>query len=167
MKTVFSLIFSCLIILTVIAAYIQPDLSKDGRTPIVWVSDDNPARRDQIDLFNKLNPNYNLMLDPAVGYDSSKIIVQSVAGVGPDVFDCFGNQLPTYVKADIPMDITDEMKKIGFDANEEIWEGIHNAMIYKGRVYGIATNVGTFNIMFHKDIFDKAGMPYLNCPWKW
>jgi hypothetical protein len=47
-----------------------------------------PFRRAQIAPFNAQYPELNLVLDPN-NYEMQKVIVQSLAGVGPDLFDCY------------------------------------------------------------------------------
>ncbi|HUT34599.1 MAG TPA: extracellular solute-binding protein [Planctomycetota bacterium] len=54
MKYIFAIAFAVLVLLSGVAWLIQPRLTEEGKTPLVWVSDDNPARREQIELFNLL-----------------------------------------------------------------------------------------------------------------
>src|SRR5690348_10206992 len=116
MKKLFAITFGILALLSIVAARLQqPDDHK-----LVWISDDNPARRQQIALFNKMEsagkldtPGVSsphpegLKLDP----DNSgmeKVIVQSLGGVGSDLFDCYNsNQLAAYVRSGVALDITD------------------------------------------------------------
>ncbi|HNT34656.1 MAG TPA: hypothetical protein PKH07_06645, partial [bacterium] len=90
--------FLILIALSIVAWLIEPPLAEHGKTPLIWTSDDNPARREQIDLFNELHPMFQVKLDPS-NSDMQKVIVQSLAGVGPDLFCSYnGFQLSAYVK---------------------------------------------------------------------
>src|SRR5690349_15411783 len=108
MKLLFALILIALIALSAVAWVIRPKDVEDGKVQLAWVSDDNPVRKEQIDLFNRTDPACHLTLDPA-NNDMSKVIVQSVGGVGPDLFDCFNAaQLSAYVKSGIAWDLTDE-----------------------------------------------------------
>jgi hypothetical protein len=101
MKYFFSVTFLVLIALSVVAWSLTPHPEAEGKTPLVWVSDDNPARRGQIALFNRLHPDFHLRLDPS-NTGMAKVIVQCIGGVGPDLFDCYGgSQLSAYVKAGI------------------------------------------------------------------
>src|SRR5438477_9821423 len=110
---VFALIFLALLALSALAWEIRPAPPPSGKTPLIWCSDDNPLRRAQIEPFNALYPQYDLRLDPT-NSEMEKVIVQSLAGVGPDCFDCYSaNQLSAYVRADIAWDVTDELKKMG------------------------------------------------------
>ncbi len=165
MKTLFSVAFGVLLLLTLVAWHLQPDSVSDNKVQLVWSSDDNPARREQIALFNRTHSDCILKLDVGT-YDMSKTIVQSVAGVGPDVFDCVSSQLPYYVKAGVALDVTDELRAARIDTSD-IWPEIHLAMKYDGRVYGLAGNAGTDNILFNKSLFDKNRLPYPKGPWTW
>ena len=54
MKHFFAGALAVLILLSIVAWVIQPRRAAEGKIPLVWVSDDNPARREQIELFNVL-----------------------------------------------------------------------------------------------------------------
>ena len=78
------IIFSGLGILTAIAYAIIPAPSSDGRIPIVWTTDANPARELQVEWFNKLYPDNVLSIDPD-NTGVMKVVVQSSAGMGPEI----------------------------------------------------------------------------------
>lgn len=164
---IFGYILIGLLAASLLAVAIRPAPAPKGITPLIWVSDDNPARRPQIKLFNNLNPDLRLQLDPDNG-GMEKIIVQSLAGVGPDVFDSSGPQsLAAYVQAGIAWDITDELAAAGIDVRNDVWQAIHNSFIYEGRVYGLP-NSAVDALWFNKTIFDKLNVPYpARRPWTW
>jgi multiple sugar transport system substrate-binding protein len=165
-KTVFNVAFLTLLSLSVVAKQIQPPIIEDGKIPLIWVSDDNPARRDQINLFNELNPKYKLKLDP-VNSGSEKVIVQSIAGVGPDLFNTYsGMDLVGYVRAGIALDITDDLAAMGLDIGT-LYPASDSVIKLDGRVYGFPTNVGADALWFNKDIFEERGIPYPQGPWTW
>ncbi|NOY81564.1 MAG: extracellular solute-binding protein [Kiritimatiellaeota bacterium] len=160
MKGVFLGVFLCLVLLTFVAWRLRPAPAPPGKIPLTWVSDDNPARREQIALFNRLHPDYLLRLDPG-NTGMEKVIVQSLAGVGPDLFDCYdGYQLSAYVRSGIAWDVTDALKKAGIDVTRDVWPAVFPNILHEGRVYGFPTNVAVNAIWFNKDIFDAAGIPY-------
>jgi len=163
----FAVIFLFLLAASGVAWRLQP-ASHSGKTPLVWVSDDNPARRDHIALFNKLHPDLELRLDPDNG-GMEKVIVQSLGGVGPDIFDCYGpQQLAAYVKADIAWDVTDELKKAGVDVRRDTWAPTLPLALYKGRVYGFPANVACDALWFNKDVFDAEHIAYPKSrSWTW
>lgn len=159
MRTVFSSILGVLVLLSILAWRMQPNTDLPGKTTLTWVSDDNPARRTQISLFNDLNPKMHLRLDPN-NTGVEKVIVQSIGGVGPDVFDCYdAAQLSAYVKAGIAWDITDELKKAGIDPEQSLWKVVLPAIKYEGRYYGLPTNAGADAIWINKDLFEQAKIP--------
>lgn len=159
-KGVFLAVFLGLVLLTFVAWRIQPAPAPPGKTPLSWVSDDNPVRRGQIDLFNKLHPDILLRLDPG-NTGMQKVIVQSLAGVGPDLFDCYdGYQLSAYVKSGIAWDVTDALKKAGIDPEQDVWPAVFPNILHGGRVYGFPTNAAVNAMWFNKDIFDRAHIPY-------
>ena len=167
MKYVFFGAFAVLLLLSVVAWSIQPRLAAEGKIPLTWVSDDNPARREQIALFNTLHPDFELRLDPS-NREMAKVIVQCIAGVGPDLFDCYGGtQLSAFVKAGIAWDVTDQLEAAGIDVENDIWRCGHPHMLYEGRVYGVLNNASVDCVWFHKDLFDEAGLPYPKGPWRW
>src|SRR5471030_3071243 len=104
-----------LFVASILVWKLQPPSTAEGRIVLTWVSDDNPARKAQAELFEKLHPNIKVNIDPA-NSGVEKVIVQCLAGVGPDVFyaaDAF--QLAAYAKSGVAMDVTDELRKSGID----------------------------------------------------
>lgn len=167
MKTSIAVIFGALVAMSFAAWRMQPSRVADGKVALVWVSDDNPARRDQIELFNRLNPRYSLSLDPNNG-GTEKTIVQSLAGVGPDLFDCMSStDLGSYVNSGVAWDVTDELARAGIDMKRDIWPIGLEAVTHKGRIYGVPTNVVVEALWFNKDILDRAGVPYPKGEWTW
>ncbi len=166
MKQLFLAMFLVLAILSVVAQVTKPSREFAGRTRIIWTTDDNPARQAQIDIFDQQFPHLKLTIDPA-NNDMSKIIVQTMAGIGPDVIDCYNRmQLHTYYQAGILEDITDWAKEAG-TTPDICWESARENMMIEGRQYGFPTNPGPWVIFYNKDIFDKAGLPYPSGDWTW
>src|SRR5262245_29525871 len=140
MKSFFVISFVALVLLSLIAWTTQPKPIERTKIQLVWTSDDNPFRRAQLAPFNDIYPRYHLELDPG-NVELEKVIVQSQAGVGPDLFDCYsGFALTAFVKAGIAWDITDELKKRGIDVEKETWPATLPCCIYNGRVYGFPVN---------------------------
>jgi len=166
MKAVFLGFFIALVLLSGVAWRIKPRRALEGKTPLVWVSDDNPARREQIDLFNRLHPQYELRLDPS-NTGMEKVIVQSLAGVGPDLFDCYNAfQLAAYVKSGVAWDVTDLYQEHGMKL-DDLWKATHPLIESEGRIYGHPTNAAVNAIWFNKDILEAEGIPYPEGPWTW
>ncbi|MCX7799574.1 MAG: sugar ABC transporter substrate-binding protein, partial [Fimbriimonadales bacterium] len=167
MKLAFAVIGLVLVLLSIYAYKSLPDPNPPGKTRLVWVTDNNPVRAEQVALFNRLNPDLELVIDPA-NTDQQKVIVQSIGGVGPDLFDTYGREsAEAYVASGIAWDITDEMLKAGIDVPKIIWPVAVPSCVVNGRVYGFPCNVNANAIWFNKDVFDRAGVPYPKPGWTW
>jgi multiple sugar transport system substrate-binding protein len=92
--------------------------------------------------------------------------VQSKAGVGPDVFDFWGQaSFDSYVESGIALDLTDALKEHGINFEKEVWPLALPWTMKKGRVFAVPANVGTDAMWFHKDLFQKAGVPFPRQGW--
>ncbi|HPD29662.1 MAG TPA: extracellular solute-binding protein [Phycisphaerae bacterium] len=176
MKWVFLGILGVLIAWSLLAYAMMPDASRDGRTVLTWVSDDNPARRGSIRLFEQLNPDLRLLLDPA-NTTLEKIIVQCKGGVGGDVFNCYGRwQLVDFVRAGVLQPIDEEAARLGFDVAKTWPEVLDEISIeafnpaagrYERHQYTFPLNVNANVMFFNKRIFDEVGEPYPTSDWDW
>jgi len=154
-----SLVFGVLIAFSVLAYVWRPVAGPADKVPLVWVSDNNPARAAQIKAFNEENPPLNLTLD----YGNSglqKIILQCASGVGPDIFDYSSEDIETYVAAGVLMDVTDAANKNGFSAKTDLWPSGLNTITLNGRQYGYPCNIGANILIYNKNVFDYFGVPY-------
>lgn len=129
-----------------------------GRTVLVWATDDTPVRRAQIELFNRQNPDLELRMDPT-NRNPNKVVVQSLGGVGPDVFDVPGTALPIFVQSGIALDVTDLLKEKGIDARREIWPAAEPLYVFNDRVYGVPANLDSLAVYYNRALFREAGVP--------
>jgi multiple sugar transport system substrate-binding protein len=168
LKAFFALTFLALIGMSAIAWSIAPDVHRDGKTELSWCSDDNPMRHPQLALFNQINPTLHVDLDPS-NTGLEKVIVQSIGGVGPDIFDCYSPfQLSAYVRAGIAWDMTDKLAAEKLDPRKVTWPCVHVDAVLDDRVYGFPTNAAVNGIWFHKDVFDAASVAYPpRGQWNW
>lgn len=154
-----AIVFSVLLCLTVVAAIWRPKPADPSKTPIVWVSDNNPARTEQIAEFNREHPQYNLVLDYG-NAGLQKLVLQSSSGVGPDVMDFGDDQLEALVQAGVLWDVTDEAAKRGFSSQADTWPTAATSMILDGRQYAYPCNAGSNILIYNKNVFDQFGVPY-------
>ena len=166
MKVFFAATFGALLALSAVAASLRPAPRDKTKTPLVWVSDDNPARRDQIDLFNARHPRLSLSLDPN-NTGLEKTVIQSLAGVGADLFDAGEGSLSVLVDAGVVADITDDLKARGIDIQRDTWKAVQSIVMRDGRVYGVPTNAAADALFLNKDMFEKTGVPFPKGPWTW
>jgi multiple sugar transport system substrate-binding protein len=159
MKYVFALGLVVMIVLSFVAWRIKPDTDDRGRTRLVWATDDSPARREQVGLFEKLHPDIMLTTDPG-NFLIEKMIVQSLAGLGPDLFDATGVYvLERLVESGVAMDLTDLARENGFDETKT-WPGAIGNIKLFGKQYAFPGNVYSNVIIYNKNVFDKYGEPY-------
>ena len=160
-------------------------LLEEGADPnrhqkIVWVSDDNPRRTEQMALFDHEQraghlvvpgipglPPTGIKLDPN-NSGMEKVIVQSEGGVGPDIFDCYdAKQLAAYVRSGVALDVTDALKARGLKL-DDTWPCMKPVCIYNGRMYGRATNTSVNALWLNTRLFQEAGVPLpTKKPWTW
>ena len=166
MRRVFAGIAVVLAGMSLVAWYRAPKDAASDKIVLTWVSDDNPARRNQVALFNKLYPQYEVRLD-ASNMGIEKILVQSSSGVGPDLFDSMGGAQPaTYARSGVAWDVTDELRKRGIGP-ELTWPFTTASFMVDGRVYGFPCNAVACGVWYHKDVFDKLGVPHPPQTWTW
>lgn len=167
MRTFLGVVLAALILWAWAMTVSQPKLATGRWTVLTWTSDKNPLRDDQIELFKKGNNGLELYLDPD-NQSMDKVIVQSMGGVGPDVFDSRdAAQLSAYVRAGIAWDVTDELSDLGIDIERDTWPASKPLSVYEGRTYGVPTNIAPNAIWIHRDLFKKAGIEMPKTPWKW
>lgn len=156
-------VFSFLAALSVLAALWYPQSDPNGRIPLVWVSDNNPARTLQIEAFNEQNPGFVLGLDYNNG-GTEKVILQSSSGVGPDIFDFGDENIGTYVESGILWDVTEAAVQKGF---ADIWPTGRGTVTYGGRQYGFPCNIGAPILIYNKKVFDELRLPYPGSAMTW
>lgn len=152
-------LLSVLLVLCGVAAIWRPEAKLDGRTPLVWVSDNNPARTLQINAFNEEHPDLFLSLDYG-NNGAQKIILQCSSGVGPDIFDYVDDEIGTFAEAGVLWDVTDAAKKMQFSTENDLWPSAKNTVTYQDRQYGFPCNTGAAILIYNKNVFDHFGVPY-------
>ncbi len=159
MKIFFVIFIIILIAGSYLAWHLNPADSEKGKTRLVWISDNSPVRREQIDLFNRRYPDLRLTLDPG-NLVMEKIIVQSLAGIGPDVFDAAGLYvLDRFAESGVALDLTDLAPRYGFNPGRT-WPSVAGYTRIAGRQYAFPSNVYANVIFYNKNLFDKFHVPY-------
>jgi multiple sugar transport system substrate-binding protein len=158
----FFLIFVALYV-TAQATLVRP--KQDGIVRLRWGTDDNPARKIQTAMFDQMFPGKSVTVDPGLGGDQTKLIVQCATGTGPDIIDVYGvDQLTTLVEAGILLDVTPYAKKMGFSP-DKTYPAIADALSLNGKQYRFPCNVWANCVVYNKKIFDDHGLPYPQPGW--
>ena len=163
MKYIFLGIFILLLGMGFTTVFTEPDLASD--VPVLyWVTDANPARYEQVDLFHQWlvdhghvtdggKPLMELRLDTASS-DNTKKIVQSVAGVAGDIMDC---DLALMRDLGVLEDVTEAAREFGFDPSVT-YPGVESHLVFDGRQYGFPCNVSTSVLWANIDTFAELGL---------
>jgi len=160
MKFFFSTVLILLVIWSAIMHLTSPRAVQDGRVSLIWVTGDHPARREQVAFFNEMSEQVRVSLDPeSVGRE--KVVVQCLAGVGPDLFDIFdGFDLMAFVKAGIVMDITEELEQHDLSVQRDTWSATHTTALFEGRAYGFPRGASADALLFNKELLEAQGVPH-------
>jgi multiple sugar transport system substrate-binding protein len=161
-KRVFPLAWAILLFLC--GCHQQPDASI---IRLRWVTDPNPARERQIELFRASHPNVDVFVDQASTGAMAKVLIQLAAHAGPDLIDVFSPEiLAEFAKYGTLMDITSRCAAAGIDPGM-FWPQCRAWMESEGRLFGIPSNAGTLVLFYNKSHFEEAGIPYPDENWTW
>jgi multiple sugar transport system substrate-binding protein len=129
-----------------------------------WATDPNPARQIQTGTFARLNPGLNVEVDPGIGGDQTKLIVQCATGTGPDVVDTQLEALPTLVQAGVLLDLSPYAEEMGFSV-KNTYPALSDALKVDGKQYAFPCNVWANAVIYNKAVFDDHGVPYPESDW--
>ena len=176
MKWILVCILGVLIACSFVAWAMIPDLSADGRTVLVWMTGDNPARRGTIELFEKLNPDIRVVIDPG-NAGVEKVIVQCKGGVGPDIFNVYTWwHLLDYTRTGVLLPLDEYADQYGFGPGKTFPQMLEEISVrkfnprteqYERTLHTVPGNVNANVIFFHKSMFDEIGESYPSGEWTW
>ncbi|MCX7016255.1 MAG: ABC transporter substrate-binding protein [Candidatus Sumerlaeota bacterium] len=159
MKRVFSFVFATLVLASAATYLASPDLGA-GVPVLYWVTDPNPARDEQVALFQKWleknhYPRMELRLDVSNNNDSKKLI-QGVSGVLGDIVDT--GPMLYYEAVGFLEDMTDAARRLGFEASKT-YPALEPDLTVNGRLYRFPCNVTANVFWVNKETFRKYGVP--------
>lgn len=174
MKYLFIVFALILLIASGVTALMMPE-QQSGRPIIYWVTDANPARIEQIRLFEQWMVRnghtddhgrcaVELRLDTA-NNDSSKKIIQSVSGVAGDVMDMYsGAEVRFFQSMGVLADLTDDARRLGFDPSHTYPAAV-DELVIDDRQYAAACNVSAPAYWVNNAVFKDAGVA--PPAWRW
>ena len=174
MKYLFAGIGIVLLIASAVTALMMPE-QQTGRPIIYWVTDANPARIEQIKLFEQwmvqnghVTPDgrsaVELRLDTA-NNDATKKINQSGSGVAGDVMDMnAGGEVRYFQSMGVLADLTDSAKEMGFDSSHT-YDAAHDEIVVDHRQFAFPCNVNAHGYWLNNEVFGKAGV--VPPTWRW
>lgn len=168
MRILFLVLFLCLVVASLITAMTLPD-ARSSVPVIYWVTDANPARDEQIRLFQvwmkKHNyPRVELRLDTA-NNDVSKKVVQGVSGVGGDCMDIgSGGGMRYFQSVGLLRDCTQWAKELGFGPDHTS-PAMETEITLDGKQYMFPCNCYVHLYWVNKATFRKYGLPVPPANW--
>lgn len=140
---------------------------EDGLVHMTWATDDNPARKLQTGTFGAMFPGLEVRVDPGLGADQTKLIVQCATGTGPDIVDVYSQeQMVALVNAGVLMDLTPYAEQGGFGP-KNTYPSLQAGLLVDGKQYRYPCNVWANCLIYNTAIFDDHGVPYPQSGWTW
>lgn len=125
-----------------------------------WVTGFSAAKSSYAELFNELQDRYEIRIDPD-NTGTQKILVQISSGIGPDLFDAFGQQaLQVLVAAGVVENLEPHFERAGFDFEANTYLSSQQWMRYNDGIWGYPTNITSLIMFYNKDVFDQFDLPY-------
>ena len=142
------------------------DSSKGEKVTITHYTIDSEDRtfiEKLIPDFEKDHPNIKVKVEKAPYEQFDSKLQTLIAGdKSPDVTSHYGyGGFAEYYNKDMLLDLTDIIKEDGFKAADyNIPDNLMNIYKVKDRTYGIPVNMYVTLMLFNKDMFDAANLPY-------
>lgn len=176
MKWIFLAVLALLVAWSVWAIALMPPAIVNGKTRLIWMTDDNPARREQLQGFLEQYPQYVVTLDSS-GINVANVVLRCLGGNPPAFVDIYDrSMLYDHVLAGTLMPLNDVAPKMGFsfDATWPTAAGAISADIwneetqrYERIQYAFPGNIEAPVMFYNKRLFREAGVPYPPDDWTW
>ena len=133
----------------------------------LWDTNQLPAMEASINEFMRQNPNINVVIELTEWNDYwTKMTTGVAARTLPDVFWGHLAYFSGLVSKGALLDLTPYIERDKLDLSI-YYQSLLENWKYKGKQYGIPKDWDTICIMYNKDAFDKAGVPYPSADWSW
>ena len=115
----------------------------------------------QIAEFKKVYPDYEFELNSVAGYSHQEaLLMMLAAGTGPD---CWFDSIRTtgmLARKGVVLPIDDLLAAEPTYKPENFTENTFSCQTYDGKIWGIPWDSGALLIMYNKNLFDEAKVPY-------
>jgi multiple sugar transport system substrate-binding protein len=118
--------------------------------------------------FMERTPNVKVTVEPVVeGSWTAKLTTQIAGGTAPDTVMCaFGDFLPFCKRGDL-LEMGNLLAKEREVRAGDWFPLALESMKYKGRIFNMPYNGGTYALFYNKEIFDQARVRYPDDSWTW
>jgi multiple sugar transport system substrate-binding protein len=120
-----------------------------------------------VDEFNQSHPTIHVTRR-YVNSDNAltKLTVALQGNEQPDITYQYGSNMPALGTTPKVVDLTSRVQAASFDWND-FFPGERSAATVGGKVLGVPALVDNLAVVYNKDLFDKAGLPYPTADWTW
>lgn len=133
----------------------------------LWDTNQLPAMEASIKEFMKQNPNIEVVIELTEWNDYwTKMTTGVAARTLPDVFWGHLAYFSGLVSKGALLDLTPYIQKDKLDLSI-YYQSLLDNWKYQGKQYGIPKDWDTICILYNKDAFDKAEIPYPSADWSW
>ncbi len=124
----------------------------------IWDKIQEDGMKSLVEKFNEKNPNIEVEVQ-VTPWDEywTKMEAAATGGELPDVFWMHTNEFLKYASNDMLMDLSNLE---GTDGYKDYPESLVSLASYKGAVYGVPKDFDTIALVYNKEIFDEANVPY-------
>ena len=133
----------------------------------LWDTNQLPAMEASIKEFMKQNPNIEVVIELTEWNDYwTKMTTGVAARTLPDVFWGHLAYFSGLVSKGALLDLTPYIQKDKLDLSI-YYQSLLDNWKYQGKQYGIPKDWDTICLMYNKDAFEKAEIPYPSADWSW
>ncbi len=162
----FTCVFSVVLIILVLISTVWAAPKVTLRYAL-WDSNQQPAMEASIKEFMKQNPNIEVTVELTEWNDYwTKITTGIAARTLPDVFWGHLAYFSGLVSKGALLDLTPYIQKDKLDLGI-YYQSLVDNWKYQGKQYGIPKDWDTICIMYNKDAFNQAKIPYPSADWSW
>ena len=165
MKKILALVLSLMMIFSICAfASAEETVTLNFQ---MW-SDEEEVFTELIRIYEEAHPNIKINMTCTPSGDSYTVKLQTVLGGGGDV-DMFGISSPPglaeYVAKGAVKPLDDMIAGSGNDMSGI--QSIVDSIAIDGKTYGLPYKTSSWFVIYNKDLFDAAGVPYPDGAWTW
>ncbi len=141
----------------------KKETTSDGKVTITignWPNAEaNPKMyenaQESLKRFNEAYPDINVITDE-YAYDTQTFAAKAEGGTLPTLYTTYFTEADKIMDAGYAADITDQLKKIGWDSklNEYILDNISK----DGKIYMVPTTIYSLGLCLNLDLFEQAGL---------
>jgi len=167
MKYVLLSVFAVLVLATIADQLTRRPAATD-RPVLYWVTDINPARVAEMELFEKWltdnnYPEFEIRLDSS-NADVSKKLIQGVSGVGADIISLVRDEAWLLQSTGMLADIQPLAEEHGFTV-DRTWPAARNAFIIDGQQVGFPRGTPVQVYFLNADLFAQHSQPIPPADW--